>query len=99
MPSTNFFFLGYIVDSKLQLQIDNCESSELGFLEDSSYLEKIVVDDIEYIGRRLGEISTVSSVEDSARNVASLILRVAPGWSGKSVDALLISVQETITPS
>ena len=100
MASTKFFFLGFVVDDDLDSRLSNCGKADKTFLEQPQYLERIALEDGEFLGRRLdGEGITVSSVEDSARNVISLIRRVAPGWNKSVSHAVLKALEEEITHS
>ncbi|MBN2341174.1 MAG: hypothetical protein JXX29_02875 [Deltaproteobacteria bacterium] len=100
MASAKFFFLGFEVDDDLQQRLSNCSKSDKSFLEQPQYLEQFDVAGKRYLGRRLdGDGISESSVEDSARNVASLIKRVAPGWKKAPFHAVLTAVEEEITHS
>ncbi|MBN2715061.1 MAG: hypothetical protein JXX14_04350 [Deltaproteobacteria bacterium] len=100
MASTKFFFLGFEVDDELESRLSNCGKSDKSFLEQPQYLERITLSDGTLLGRRLdAEGISVSSVEDSVRNVASLIRRVAPGWSKSPSHAVLKALEEEITHS
>lgn len=97
MPS-KFFFLGFVVDNSLRLQLDDCDDSDKGFLDGPGYLERLTIDGTPYVGRRLeGEALSLSNVEDSARNVASLISRVAPQWNGSAMKATITALEEDTT--
>ena len=100
MASEKFFFLGFKVDDDLESRLTNCGKPEKSFLESNVYLERISLPDGQILGRRLDpEGITVSSVEDSARNVVSLIRRVAPGWNKSASHAVLKALEEEITHS
>ncbi|MBN2527260.1 MAG: hypothetical protein JXR76_12770 [Deltaproteobacteria bacterium] len=98
MATTKFFFLGFEVDEDLERRLKNCSKSDKTFLEQPQYLERIHLDEGHLIGRRLdGEGISVSTIEDSVRNVASLIKRVAPGWQKSTQHAVLKALEEEIT--
>jgi hypothetical protein len=100
MASTKFFFLGFAVDDDLNSRLSTCGKTDKTFLEQPQYLERITLEDGQFIGRRVdGEGIPVSSMEDTARNVVSLIRRVAPGWSKSTRHAVLKALEEEITHS
>ena len=86
------------MDTDLEDRLAKCGKSEKSFLEQPQYLERIALPDGALIGRRLdAEGISVSTVEDSARNVVSLIRRVAPGWKKSAQHAKLAALEEEIT--
>jgi len=100
MTSTKFFFLGFAVDDTLDGCLSSCGKADKTFLEQPQYLERVTLEDGQFLGRRLdGEGITVSTVEDSIRNVVSLIQRVAPGWNKSTSHAVLKALEEEITHS
>ena len=97
MSSSRFFFLGFAVDEDLRARLDGCASAESAFLSSPDYLEQVILDGITWVGRRLTQDAvSPSDVEDSARNVVSLIARVAPGWRRNASSATLLSLEETV---
>lgn len=96
MPTNRFFFLGFDLDESLKTRFSECKSSDRAFLEDPMYLESMEIEGTAYIGRRLDDVLTQEQVEDTSRNVCSLIARVVPGWSVSPSQARLIAVEEEI---
>lgn len=98
MATTKFFFLGFRVDSDLESRLANCSKSDKLFLEEPHYLERITLEADQYMGRRIdSEGIPVSGIEDSAKNVVSLMRRVAPGWNGSVSQAVLVALEEEIS--
>lgn len=88
------------MDDDLENRLSSCSKSDKTFLEQPQYLERLEVAGVQYMGRRLeGDGIVESNVEDSARNVASLIKRVAPGWNKSPFNAVLTAVEENIEHS
>lgn len=97
MPSTKFFFLGFEVDEHLESCLAGCSDSNRTFLEKPEYLERMTIGGKQFLGRRIdGGGIPEASVEDNARNVASLIKRVAVGWNKSPIHAILTAVEEEI---
>ena len=97
MASTKFFFLGFEVDADLRSRLEACDASDRGFLEDPEFLEQIEVDQTPFMGRRLPADSvSLSNIEDAARNVVSLVARVAPGWRKSTASAVLCALEEEV---
>jgi hypothetical protein len=74
-------FIGLKVDQKLREQLDSCNEMDKRYFAsgDPEYL--IFAEGVEgaqYIGRALEETVATNEIEDIARNVVSILKRVAP---------------------
>ena len=99
MATRAFFFLGFKVDSDLNNRLDACDESERFYLEEPEYLEKIQVDDSEFIGRKLTSNGIhPENISDNAKNIVSLLKRVIPTWSIAPSTATLLAIEEETLP-
>lgn len=72
-------FIGLKVDQKLREQLENANEMDKKYIGDPQYLMYIEGDaGAQYIGRVLDETVSTDEIEDIARNVVSILKRVAP---------------------
>jgi hypothetical protein len=77
MNSDHLIFVGVELTEKVVEQFATCHERDRVYLEDSVHLETIVIDGCNYIGKRAKDGISIDRLEDVARSVVSLIVRVA----------------------
>jgi hypothetical protein len=72
-------FIGLKVDQKLREQLESANEMDKKYIGDPQYLLYIEAEGgAQYIGRVLDESVSSDEIEDIARNVVSILKRVAP---------------------
>lgn len=79
---------------EVRVGIVGCAKHDHVYLEDPNYLETVLIDGRQYIGKRAKNGIAVDRLEDMARSVVSLLSRVSTDWNKKPVDALIIAAQD-----
>jgi hypothetical protein len=91
MARAPLIFVGFPVDERIERALAGCREADRLFLEDPAYLEQAVIDGRRYIGRSLGDQAGLDRVDDTVRNVASLLGRVSPDLRLTAADARVLS--------
>jgi hypothetical protein len=91
-------FIGLKVDQKLREQLESANEMDKKYIGDPQFLMYAEGEaGAQYIGRLLTEAVSTDEIEDIARNVVSILKRVAP--SVRSRPASRSSTPSTPTPS
>jgi len=99
MPTpSRFLFVGCPIDAHLAEALDCCRERDRVFLQDPAYLESLTVDGAAWIGRRCVPGAAVDAIEDVARNVASLLRRLAPDAALQPADLLIVALEDENLP-
>ncbi|MCP4602115.1 MAG: hypothetical protein GY847_16630 [Proteobacteria bacterium] len=94
MNAKKLIFVGFELTDELSEQFVECSDRDKVYLDDPTYLEKIVIDDRKYIGKRAPDNIAIDRLEDIARSVVSLMARVSKNWTTGSNEALVIAADE-----
>ncbi|MDJ0762429.1 MAG: hypothetical protein QNJ97_05515 [Myxococcota bacterium] len=94
MTPDRFIFVGFELTDDIKNQIATCPDRDKVYLEDATYLETVVVDGTQYIGKRAEDGIAIDRLEDIARSVVSLLARVCTEWTA-GPDKTLILAAET----
>jgi len=94
MPSEQFIFVGFELDTALMERIAACGESDRVFMENPTYLEALGVGDRRYVGKRIEVGAPSDRLEDTVRSVISLLTRLIPGFTIDPSDARLVAVEE-----
>jgi hypothetical protein len=98
MNSTPLIFVGFELTEQVEKHLSACAQQDKVYLEDPTYLEQVIVDDRKFIGKRVKDGIAVDRLEDVARSVVSLLSRVSKDWRQAADEALVIAVEETVSP-
>ncbi|MCU0664459.1 MAG: hypothetical protein MUC50_19285 [Myxococcota bacterium] len=93
MPIDQLIFVGYEINEAMRAQFDAVPPKHRAYLEDPSFLETVVIGETRYIGKRAEASCPLDRLEDAARNVVSLLNRLAPGMGYKVADTLILAVE------
>lgn len=78
MARAPVIFVGFEIDESIERALAGCREADRVFIEEPTYLQQAVIDGRRYIGKPLRDNAALDHIEDAARNVASLLTRVAP---------------------
>lgn len=93
MESERILFVGFEITEELADRFADVASRDRLYLEDPTYLEVLDIDGREYVGKRTTVGIALDRLEDTARNVVSLMMRVAPEWAARPEQALVIAAE------
>ena len=94
MSSDHFIFVGFERSGPLNTLIDGCEERDRIYLEDPMYLDNLLIDGRRFVGKRIKDGAAVDRIEDTARSVVSLLLRVSAKCSLTPDAALVLAVED-----
>lgn len=93
MPAEQFIFVGYEVTEVMRAEFAAAPAKHRVYLEDPAFLETAEIEGALYVGKRAEASAAIDHLEDVARNVMSLLGRVAPSAEVKAADALVLGVE------
>ena len=91
MAKAPLIFVGFEIDERIEQALAGCRDADRVFIEDPIYLERAVTGGRHYIGKQLSDNAGLDCIEDVARNVASLLARVAPDLHLESREVRLVA--------
>jgi len=94
MTSEQLIFVGLELTEDLARALESCRRADRVFPEDEAYLETVEIDGARYLGRRLQSGVGRDRLEDTSRNVVSLVARVSGGLEFSYRNVRLIAVEE-----
>ena len=94
MNADQFIFVGFELTDETRDQFVGRDSRDRIYLEDTAYLETLEIGGRSFIGKRTNDAIALDRIEDTARNVVSLLNRVCTNWSKKPGDVLVIAVDD-----
>jgi hypothetical protein len=94
MNSEHFIFVGFELTEKVNGLLEACSERDRIYLKDPAYLEVVSIDNKRFVGKRVKGGMAIDRIEDAARSVVSLLVRVNPNWEYNSSQALVIAVEE-----
>lgn len=95
MPLDRLIFVGFELTDEVRKGFDDCPSRDRIYLNDPSYLEAVVIDGCEYIGKTVKSGAPIDRIEDTARSVVSLMARVSKKWEEDTNEILIIAVEDS----
>ena len=98
MNSEQLIFVGFEVTRKVSDLIEACEDRDKVYLDDPTFLETVAIDGRQYLGKRVKDGVAIDRIEDTARSVVSLLMRVNREWSLNPSQALVLAVEEGDSP-
>jgi len=98
MPAERLIFVGFELEDDVEKRLADCPERDRVYLKDQGFLEIAVIDGRRYIGKRTPSGAAIDRIEDTARNVVSMLVRVSKGWRAQASNALLIAVEESDLP-
>ena len=84
-------FVGIRLTQNLQDAMHECNEIDKAFFTDPKYLILFNSEGESYLGKRVPTGTSISSLEDLARNIISLIARISPSDIYKLSDIIVIS--------
>ncbi|MDD5307241.1 MAG: hypothetical protein PHU25_07965 [Deltaproteobacteria bacterium] len=93
MASERIIFVGFEVTDDVAGGLARCRESDRVFLLDPAYLETVTIEGRKYIGKRVGNGASFESLDDAARSVVSILMRVRPGSNLRADDVLLAACE------
>ena len=93
MTTEHIIFVGFQLTDESKEQLVDSGHRDRIYLEDPSYLETVVIDGHEYVGKRTTGGIAIDRLDDIARNVVSLMRRVSQKWDTPSRKALIIACE------
>ena len=97
MESDQFIFVGFEINDGIRELFVDRSSRDRFYMEDAAYLEIVKIDGREYIGKRTQGGIAQDRIEDTARNVVSLMARVCMGWSLGPEKAMILAFEDSAT--
>lgn len=94
MTTEHIIFVGFELTDELKSELVANDHRDRVYLEDPAYLETIVIDGLEYVGKRTRGGIAIDRLDDMARNVVSLMQRVSTDWDSPSSGALVIACEQ-----
>lgn len=94
MDSGHTIFVGFSLTDRVNGLLEECSERDRIYLEDPTYLEKVVIDGQPYVGKQIKNGMAIDRIEDVARSVVSLLTRVNRRWEASSDEASVIAVGE-----
>lgn len=87
-------FLGFPVDEACsqQLKMQNKSILDTFLSEGDTYLKQLNSNGVEYIGKFVGEISDLESLELLEKNIYSLLRRILPDYEFKKRPLILLTI-------
>jgi hypothetical protein len=94
MSSEQLIFVGFELTREVSILIEACADRDRPYLEDPAFLETVIIDGKQYLGKRVKEGVAIDRIEDTARSVVSLLSRLNSDWSIGPENALVLAVEE-----
>jgi hypothetical protein len=92
MTTNPAIFIGVELTADVEGVLGDCREQDRIYIEDPAYLERMSIDGKNFIGKRLASGASPDRLEDTARNVVSLLTRVGQKRFVSSADVLLLPV-------
>lgn len=94
MNSEQLIFVGFELTREVSGLIGACADRDKVYLDDPAFLETVSIDGRQYLGKRVKDGIAIDRIEDTARSVVSLLMRVNNEWSHSPRQALVLAVAE-----
>jgi hypothetical protein len=94
MDSEHAIFVGFSLTDQVDALLEQCAERDRIYLEDPAYLEKIVIDGKTYVGKQIKNGAPLDRIEDTARSVVSLLMRVNQQLKAPTARATVIAIGE-----
>ena len=92
MDSEHAIFVGFSLTDQIDALLEQCAERDRIYLEDPTYLEKIVIDGKTYVGKKIKNGAALDRIEDTARSVVSLLMRVNQQLKAPAERATVIAI-------
>lgn len=75
-------FVGLQITSSLKANLDRCNPALAFYYKDNDprYLQTTTINAMQYLGKSINQGMSVSELEDVARSVRSMVLKIAPEY-------------------
>jgi hypothetical protein len=93
MPAEQFIFVGYEVTEVMRAEFAAAPAKHRVYLDNPAFLETAEIEGAVYVGKKAEASAAIDHIEDVARNVVSLLGRLAPSAGVKAADALVLGVE------